>query len=311
MDLDINLDDDIIGPDMPLAEFDEANRTYMSSSNTVEPKYKKAELSASVQTKDPVPVTDDVDEAPDLLDSILDDALNEFDEEEEREKMANKNNAVKSKQDANGPLDSFGGDLEKALEQMAAHLMEGGIDPEAEGGLSNNPNLDASIDQAVKMISEGAKNMSDDPQLAEMFGKMENMEGMEDFFQGIMSSLDGMDTDGKTGVDDIVEKMFSNMLQKEHFEQPMRDIAEKYPPWLEANKSKISAEEFENYEKQYDCFQRILESYKAEPVDTNLIMNLMKDMQEYGQPPEEIVTDMIPTLDGDPSNKDMEKCPTM
>merc|ERR1711860_254048 len=105
-----------------------------------------------------------------------------------------------------------------------------------------------------------------------------------------------MNVDGN--MDSMVEDMFSTMLQKEHFQEPMREIADKYPAWLEKNESKCSAEEFSNYKKQYECFQKILNCYKSEETDTQKVMELMREMQDYGQPPEDIVSDMMPPMDG-------------
>lgn len=309
MDLDSILDD-------ALNDFDDADEPEQVKETLESTQHTRPETATSASRKNitstaSLPETETAtDEVPDLLDSILDDALKDFDQEVEDERIVSKDNTVP---DGKTPDDfQFGDDLEKTLEQMAAHLMKETSDKDGE--LGSNPTLDASIDQAVKMISEGAKNMSDDPQLAEMFGQMEGMEGMEDFFKEIMGSLDGMN-DGQGGsVDSMVENMFSTMLQKEHFEQPMRDIADRYPGWLKENESKCSAEEFANYNKQYKCFQKILDCYKSEPADTKKIMEYMKEMQEYGQPPEEIVSEMMPNMGGDPSNmlpQDMEKCKTM
>ena len=43
-------------------------------------------------------------------------------------------------------------------------------------------------------------------------------------------------------MDSIVETMMKQLLSKEILYEPMKDIVEKYPKWLEDNKSKISKE---------------------------------------------------------------------
>ena len=42
---------------------------------------------------------------------------------------------------------------------------------------------------------------------------------------------------------------------------------------------------YENYGKQYQVFQKLLAVYDTEPDNFARLMELMFDMQQYGQPP--------------------------
>ncbi|CAG8795421.1 8278_t:CDS:1, partial [Gigaspora rosea] len=42
-----------------------------------------------------------------------------------------------------------------------------------------------------------------------------------------------------------------------------------YPKWLEENKSKVSKEDYERYEKQSEYIQKIIEKYEAPEFDEN------------------------------------------
>merc|ERR1711964_716827 len=58
---------------------------------------------------------------------------------------------------------------------------------------------------------------------------------------------------------------------------------------------KVPEEELKNYRKQYDCFQRICQILETSD-DCSQVMDLMQEMQNYGNPPSEIVGDLLPDL---------------
>lgn len=95
-------------------------------------------------------------------------------------------------------------------------------------------------------------------------------------------------------MDSIIEKMMEQMLSKDYLYEPMKDIANKYPAYLKENADKLTAVEKQNYEKQMLCFQRLVAAFEQVPNDSKLIMNLMTEMQNYGNPPKELVTDFLP-----------------
>jgi len=52
-------------------------------------------------------------------------------------------------------------------------------------------------------------------------------------------------------------------------------------------------------EKQCECFQRLVRVYETNPDDTKQLMTLMQDVQEFGQPPPEIIREIAPGLELD------------
>ena len=50
------------------------------------------------------------------------------------------------------------------------------------------------------------------------------------------------------------------------------------------------------YGKQYQVFQRLLSVYDTEPDNFPRLMELMFDIQQYGQPPAGIIKDLAPNL---------------
>lgn len=62
------------------------------------------------------------------------------------------------------------------------------------------------------------------------------------------------------------------------------------------NRRDLSESEYGNYGKQYQTFQKILAVYDTEPDNFPRLMELMYDIQYYGQPPFEIIRDLAPGL---------------
>ena len=75
-----------------------------------------------------------------------------------------------------------------------------------------------------------------------------------------------------------------------------------YPDWLTENKDKITQNEYDNYNKQFNLMTRICSEFEEEQDDEpqdiksqrfETIIDLMQQMQECGQPPKDIVGDMV------------------
>jgi len=139
------------------------------------------------------------------------------------------------------------------------------------------------------MISEDAtraaaeESKSGDKSLEDMFKMLGDMES-----SGLSANS------SKEDVDKMVEQMMGKFLSKDYLEQPMRDLCSKYPTYLKENKGKIPATDYANYEKQYECFQRICKLFDTDPENSTALSNLMTELQTYGQPPKDILSQMVP-----------------
>lgn len=181
------------------------------------------------------------------------------------------------------------------------------------GGLGQPPAnaVDKSVAQTLEMMAGmAAPNEGIDPAATEAMG--------EDVMKSMMEQFERMGE--KEDFQSIVDNMMKQMLSKEIMYVPMKQIAERFPEWLADNEGKLSAEEYENYGKQYQFFQRIVAVYETEPdnfpklvrsycresyVSCSLAdccwrcvlqMELMQDMQETGAPPSEIIKELAPGL---------------
>ncbi|CAJ1943362.1 unnamed protein product [Sphenostylis stenocarpa] len=136
--------------------------------------------------------------------------------------------------------------------------------------------------EAVK----GLESMS--PPGADDLGKDALMEDWVKQFEQLAGSQD---------MESIVETMMQQLLSKEILHEPMKEIAEKYPKWLEEHKSSLSKEEYDRYSHQYELIRNLNDVYENDSGNFNKIVELMQKMQECGQPPNEIVQELAPEFD--------------
>jgi len=99
--------------------------------------------------------------------------------------------------------------------------------------------------------------------------------------------------------DDVIDGMMEQLLAKELMYEPMKQVTDKFPEWLKTNKGTLAPHEYDQRCNQYECFKQLLHVYDSEPDNTEKLMGLMQNVQEYGQPPPEIVKEIAPGLELD------------
>ncbi|EDW80212.1 uncharacterized protein Dwil_GK21085, isoform A [Drosophila willistoni] len=169
-----------------------------------------------------------------------------------------------------------------------------------------------SISQALKGLQEGSENLSapaSDNDIASMFGSL-NLGG------------DGSgEADGNMFLP-FMEGMMQTLLSAEILLPSIKELLEKYPKYLEENDAKLSTEDKERFQKQLELYKIIEGHLQAEsPEDSSavkrekfrVVLDDMRKLQDYGQPPAEILAETggdLPFGDatGNPGNP---QCPTM
>ncbi|KAI0499781.1 hypothetical protein KFK09_017989 [Dendrobium nobile] len=102
---------------------------------------------------------------------------------------------------------------------------------------------------------------------------------------------------GSQDMESIVETMMQQLLSKDILQEPMKEIGERYPKWLQEHKDRLSKEEYDRYSRQYELILKLNEAYEEDPDNFNKIVDIMQKMQECGQPPSDIVDELAPGLD--------------
>eukprot|EP00775_Hariotina_reticulata_P013748 gene13748-13867_t len=102
----------------------------------------------------------------------------------------------------------------------------------------------------------------------------------------------------------IVDTVMQHLLSKDVLYQPMKEIMEKYPPWLAkqeaaGSNSSLSPTDLERYKQQYAAICALCQAYETEPGSTGKIMDLLQQMQAYGEPPADIVEEMSTAIAAD------------
>eukprot|EP00877_Chromochloris_zofingiensis_P015170 jgi/Chrzof1/9907/Cz04g20120.t1 len=109
---------------------------------------------------------------------------------------------------------------------------------------------------------------------------------------------DGAGADGQH-MNMIVDVVMQHLLSKDVLYTPMKEIRDKYPPWLEQHKSDRSEAEMKCYEAQYASICRLCDAYETDPDNYSKLMTLLQEMQACGEPPPEIVEDMSSAIAAD------------
>ncbi|KAJ3143177.1 hypothetical protein HK101_003224 [Irineochytrium annulatum] len=105
---------------------------------------------------------------------------------------------------------------------------------------------------------------------------------------------------GSGDFDSMFEGMMEQIMSKDLLYEPMKDLAAKYPGWLEEHGSTVSAEDLARYKRQSGLVCEILavydESLGAEE-EGKRVVDLMQKMQECGNPPDQIMQELAPGMD--------------
>lgn len=263
------------------------------------------------------------------LDFILDQALDDFEEQEikskasavvasgspddeapdtallaEQEKAAELENMRKLLSQLDDP--SFGSTLKKTLQSLNS----------TSDGVQNVDDLLEQLAQQFQTanVPSIVPNNPDDPSIShtdrrvagalQMMGNaQEGMEAMEPsrleevgetMMQDMMSQFEALGE--KEDYNEVIDGVMRQLLSRDLMYEPVKQVCEKFPEWLALQRRNMSDTDYVNYGRQYQVFQKLLAVYDSEPENFPRLMELMFEMQEYGQPPAEIIKGLAPGL---------------
>ncbi|XP_040989463.1 peroxisome biogenesis protein 19-2-like [Juglans microcarpa x Juglans regia] len=220
----------------------------------------------------------------DDLDQLLDSALDDFEILDLNPSLQRNKDATETKQDEPPTLPS-------GIQGLGMGLPDLRSKKKGKQKVSKDSHVSEALDklreqtmEAVKGLESvtGAKPGGDD------LGSDAMMEDWVKQFEELTGSQD---------MESIVETMMQQLLSKEILQEPMKEIGERYPKWLEDHKASLSAEEYERYSRQYKLIKDLNEVYENDPSNFNRVVELMQKMQECGQPPNDIVQELAPDFD--------------
>lgn len=92
----------------------------------------------------------------------------------------------------------------------------------------------------------------------------------------------------------FLDGIMKQLVSKDVLYQPMKDICEKYPSWLEKEKGTLNPDDYRKYHDQYTIISKMCKLYETDPENFSMIMNLLQQMQQLGEPPSEIMKELAP-----------------
>ncbi|KAM3579565.1 Peroxisome chaperone and import receptor, variant 2 [Umbelopsis sp. WA50703] len=154
-----------------------------------------------------------------------------------------------------------------SLEDPTTSAPEGPVDPETK----------KTFQETIAQTMNKLKNSSDkvETDLSE--------EPDDAFMQEMMKQMESLADNGD--FQNMLEGMMSQLMSKDLLYEPMKDLAAKYPDWLEKNKDKTPPAEYEKYAKQYDYVKQIVASYEDPNFDekdekqANEVVDLMQKVR--------------------------------
>ncbi|KAM3420817.1 hypothetical protein BST61_g4061 [Cercospora zeina] len=120
----------------------------------------------------------------------------------------------------------------------------------------------------------------------------------EDLLAQMMRELTEGGEGGEEGFNSMLMNMMAHLTNKEILYDPMKELHDKYPEYLEKNKDKISKEDLARYKTQQTLVKEIVERFERKEYsddnedDREYIVERMQKMQAEGSPPTDLVGDM-------------------
>ncbi|KAE8452986.1 hypothetical protein EG329_012173 [Mollisiaceae sp. DMI_Dod_QoI] len=126
-------------------------------------------------------------------------------------------------------------------------------------------------------------------------------ENTDDILAEMMKAMQSGALDGEGGEEEFSKMLLGMMEQltnKEILYEPMKELDDKFPDWMEKNKGKVDEGDMKRYKEQQIYVREIvkrfeLKTYKDENAgDREYIVERMQKMQAAGSPPPDLVGDM-------------------
>jgi len=126
-------------------------------------------------------------------------------------------------------------------------------------------------------------------------------EGSQDLLAELMKQMQAGGLDGE-GSEEEFSKMLLGMMEqltnKEILYEPMKELNDKFPGWLEKNKDKTRAEDLIRYQEQQGLVKDMVTKFEeptysdSHAADREYIVDKMQKMQAAGSPPADLVGDV-------------------
>ncbi|GAB7361448.1 hypothetical protein MBLNU230_g1504t1 [Neophaeotheca triangularis] len=114
----------------------------------------------------------------------------------------------------------------------------------------------------------------------------------------MMKQLGAGGEGGEGDFNSMLMSMMTQLTNKEILYEPMKELHDKFPRWMDENKDKVSQEDRKRYEEQQKLVGEIVGKFERpgytdeNEADREYIVERMQKMQAAGSPPPDLVGDM-------------------
>ncbi|KAJ3492697.1 hypothetical protein NLJ89_g11180 [Agrocybe chaxingu] len=125
--------------------------------------------------------------------------------------------------------------------------------------------------------------------------------------EALLQSLGDLGLGGEGGDEKelagFLETMMSQLMSKDVLYDPLKELAEGFPPFLMNPPKPLSDDDKKRYDNQLVCVRKILVVFEKQDYNDSheeygkQIVDLMSEMQTYGSPPSEIMGPLPPGFD--------------
>ncbi|KAK7746298.1 Peroxisome chaperone and import receptor [Cytospora paraplurivora] len=198
--------------------------------------------------------------------------------------------------------------FENIFKELGAASEETGEDPSSitapaaeaarDTKASSSTGPDASFQETIRRTMERMQSSGEEATAAAQ------NEGSDDFMAELLKQMQagGLGEDGLERSEEDFSKMLMGMMEqltnKDILYEPMKELNDKFPDWMEKNEGKISEEDRKRYELQQKFAKEIVTKFEestysdSNAADREYIVERMQKMQAAGSPPPDLVGDM-------------------
>ncbi|KAH6627099.1 Pex19 protein family-domain-containing protein [Chaetomium sp. MPI-SDFR-AT-0129] len=173
----------------------------------------------------------------------------------------------------------------------------GGASSSAPSGSAVPNPADESFQETIRRTMERMQTSGDQATAAAA------AEGSDDFLAELLKQMQsgGAGLDGEGNEEDFSKMLMGMMEQltnKEILYEPMKELDDKFPAWMEKNRATTSADDLKKYEEQQTLVREIVGKFEeagysdSNAADREYIVDRMQKMQASGSPPSDLVGDM-------------------
>lgn len=194
--------------------------------------------------------------------------------------------------------------LESSQKKGVAKKEKGAKDEQPSG---NNIELevDKMLAEFAKLVPGASINGEDTEDPARPDSQKQIEESFRKLMEEPMGNAEDIDLGELNDMNAIIEQMMAQLTSKDVLYEPFHEMMEKYPGWLEANEGTADPEQLANCRGQLTIAKQVVELFDRPDYEEKRaeyqaqIFELMQGMQEYGAPPEGVLSEAPPAgLDG-------------